>query len=145
MATYLIAGGTVGVIIPPSVIFLIYGVTMDVPSVDLFIGGMIPGLLMVAVLVGSAVVLTGKTEPGSGIKAFKAKEVVKTARNAWAGFIAIGVIFFGIYYGYFSPTEAAGVVAIYVHHWLPEPFYLMILILYSISPLALFRKYFRQF
>lgn len=39
----------------------------------------------------------------------------------------------------------AGVVAIYVHHWLPEPFYLMILILYSISPLALFRKYFRQF
>ncbi len=107
------AGGTVGVIIPPSVIFLIYGVTMDVPSVDLFIGGMIPGLLMVAVLVGSAVILTGKTEPGSGIRAFKAKEVAKTAMNAWAGFIAIGVIFFGIYYGYFSPTEAAGVVAIY--------------------------------
>jgi C4-dicarboxylate transporter DctM subunit len=107
------SGGTVGVIIPPSVIFLIYGVTMDVPSVDLFIGGMIPGLLMVIALVGSAVVLTGKIEPGVGFSGFKSVEVVKAGMRAWAGFIAIGVIFFGIYWGYFSPTEAAGVVAIY--------------------------------
>ena len=107
------SGGTVGVIIPPSVIFLIYGVTMDVPSVDLFIGGMIPGLLMVIALVGSAVVLTGKTEPGVGFKGFSGKAVITTALHAWAGFIAIGVIFVGIYLGYFSPTEAAGVVAIY--------------------------------
>ena len=107
------AGGTVGVIIPPSVIFLIYGVTMDVPSVDLFIGGMIPGLLMVIALVGSAVVLTGKIEPGTGFSGFSGHTVVRTGFSAWAGFIAIGVIFFGIYFGYFSPTEAAGVVAIY--------------------------------
>lgn len=107
------SGGTVGVIIPPSVIFLIYGVTMDVPSVDLFIGGMIPGLLMVIALVGSAVVLTGKIEPGSGISGLRVKEIGTSAIKAWAGFVAIGVIFFGIYWGYFSPTEAAGVVAIY--------------------------------
>ena len=107
------SGGTVGVIIPPSVIFLIYGVTMDVPSVDLFIGGMIPGLLMVIALVGSAVVLTGKVEPGVGFSGFSGREVIKSGARAWAGFIAIGVIFFGIYFGYFSPTEAAGVVAIY--------------------------------
>lgn len=107
------AGGTVGVIIPPSVIFLIYGVTMDVPSVDLFIGGMIPGLLMVIALVGSAVVLTGKVEPGVGISGLSIKEIGSTAVKAWAGFVAIGVIFVGIYKGYFSPTEAAGVVAIY--------------------------------
>lgn len=107
------SGGTVGVIIPPSVIFLIYGVTMDVPSVDLFIGGMIPGLLMVIALVGSAVVLTGKIEPGAGISGISVKEIGVTAVKAWAGFVAIGVIFFGIYWGFFSPTEAAGVVAIY--------------------------------
>ena len=107
------SGGTVGVIIPPSVIFLIYGVTMDVPSVDLFIGGMIPGLLMVIALIGCAVVLTGKIEPGTGFKDFSIGEIGRTALKAWAGFIAIGVIFFGIYYGAFSPTEAAGVVAIY--------------------------------
>ena len=86
---------------------------MDVPSVDLFIGGMIPGLLMVIALVGSAVVLTGKIEPGVGFSGFKSVEVLKAGMRAWAGFIAIGVIFFGIYWGYFSPTEAAGVVAIY--------------------------------
>ena len=107
------SGGTVGVIIPPSVIFLIYGVTMDVPSVDLFIGGMIPGLLMVMALVGSAVFLTRKIEPGVGFAGFEGKQVLVTAVKAWAGFVAIGVIFFGIYFGYFSPTEAAGVVAIY--------------------------------
>ncbi len=107
------AGGTVGVIIPPSVIFLIYGVTMDVPSVDLFIGGMIPGVLMVAALIGSAVFLTGKTEPGEGLRGLSARRIVRTGMGAWAGFVAIGVIFFGIYWGYFSPTEAAGVVAIY--------------------------------
>ena len=107
------SGGTVGVIIPPSVIFLIYGVTMDVPSVDLFIGGMIPGLLMVVALVGSAVFLTRKVEPGTGISGFRPTDVIKTGVRAWAGFLAIGVIFFGIYFGYFSPTEAAGVVAIY--------------------------------
>ena len=107
------SGGTVGVIIPPSVIFLIYGVTMDVPSVDLFIGGMIPGLLMVTALVGSAVFLTRKIEPGVGFAGFETKQVFVTAVKAWAGFVAIGVIFFGIYFGYFSPTEAAGVVAIY--------------------------------
>ena len=107
------SGGTVGVIIPPSVIFLIYGVTMDVPSVDLFIGGMIPGLLMVIALIGCAVVLTGKTEPGAGFQDFSFADIGRTALKAWAGFIAIGVIFFGIYFGAFSPTEAAGVVAIY--------------------------------
>jgi len=108
------SGGTVGVIIPPSVIFLIYGVTMDVPSVDLFIGGMIPGVLMVIALVGSAVVLTGKIEPGVGVAGISVKEIFSSALKAWAGFVAIGVIFFGIYAGLFSPTEAAGVVAIYI-------------------------------
>lgn len=107
------AGGTVGVIIPPSVIFLIYGITMDVPSVDLFIGGMIPGLLMVIALISSAVVLTGKIERGVGIRNLSPREIVKNGGKAWAGFIAIFVIFLGIYWGYFSPTEAAGVVAIY--------------------------------
>ena len=107
------AGGTVGVIIPPSVIFLIYGVTMDVPSVDLFVGGVIPGVLMVISLITAAVWLTGNVERGSGIASFDIWQVFKTALNAWAGFVAIGVIFFGLYYGYFSPTEAAGVVAIY--------------------------------
>lgn len=107
------AGGTVGVIIPPSVIFLIYGVTMDVPSVDLFVGGMIPGAIMVMALIAAAVWLTGKVEPGIGLRHIKPRQILCSGAHAWAGFVAIGVIFLGIYWGYFSPTEAAGVVAIY--------------------------------
>ena len=93
--------------------FLIYGVTVDVSSVDLFVGGIIPGILMVLVLVSTAVFLTRRKEPTQGFKALKFEQIVKNAGNAWLGFIAIGIILFGIYWGYFSPTEAAGVVTLY--------------------------------
>ena len=112
-AAMVAAGGTVGVIIPPSVIFLIYGVTLDVPSVDLFVGGVIPGFIMVVLLVGWAVMLTGKTDPSAGFSSFKPLQVMRTAVAAWPGFLAIGIIFFGLFWGYFSPTEAAGVVTLY--------------------------------
>jgi len=112
-AAIVAAGGTVGVIIPPSVIFLIYGVTLDIPSVDLFVGGVIPGIIMVTFLVAWAMLLTGRTDPSAGLASFKPTEVVRTALIAWPGFLAIGIIFFGLFWGYFSPTEAAGVVTLY--------------------------------
>lgn len=112
-ASLVAAGGTVGVIIPPSVIFIVYGVTVNVPSVDLFLGGLVPGAILVSCLVASAVWLTRKTEPSEGLASFSPANIVTRAGQAWMGFIAIGVIFFGIYWGFFSPTEAAGVVTIY--------------------------------
>ncbi|MFV2032096.1 MAG: TRAP transporter large permease [Gammaproteobacteria bacterium] len=112
-ASLVAAGGTVGVIIPPSVIFIVYGVTVNVSSVDLFLGGLIPGALLVICLIASAVWLTRKVEPSEGLSSFRLYNIAKKALEAWIGFIAIGVIFFGIYWGYFSPTEAAGVVTIY--------------------------------
>jgi len=112
-ASLVAAGGTVGVIIPPSVIFIVYGVTVDVPSTDLFIGGLIPGAILILCLVASAIWLTRKMEPSEGMASFRLITVGIRALQAWMGFIAIGVIFFGIYWGFFSPTEAAGVVTIY--------------------------------
>lgn len=112
-ASLVAAGGTVGVIIPPSVIFIVYGVTAGVSSVDLFLGGLIPGALLVLCLVASAVWLTRKAEPSEGLASFNLPNIARKGAEAWIGFIAIGVIFFGIYWGYFSPTEAAGVVTIY--------------------------------
>jgi C4-dicarboxylate transporter, DctM subunit len=112
-AALVAAGGTVGVIIPPSVMFRIYAVTVDVSSVDLFVGGIIPGLLMVFVLVSCAVFLTHKNEPSKGFRSLSIVEIGSNAVKAWMGFIAIGIILFGIYWGYFSPTEAAGVVTLY--------------------------------
>ena len=112
-ASLVAAGGTVGVIIPPSVIFIVYGVTVNVSSVDLFLGGLIPGALLVICLVASAIWLTRKADPSEGLASFRPANIARRAAEAWIGFIAIGVIFFGIYWGYFSPTEAAGVVTIY--------------------------------
>lgn len=112
-AAIVAAGGTVGVIIPPSVMFLIYAVTVDVSSVDLFVAGLLPGMVMVVVLVLCAMILTGKVEPSRGFRVFSPREIATKGVAAWLGFIAIGIILFGIYWGYFSPTEAAGVVALY--------------------------------
>lgn len=112
-AALVAAGGTVGVIIPPSVMFLIYAVTVDVSSVDLFMGGILPGIMMVLVLVLTAIFYTRKAEPSAGLKAFSPRAIFCNGVSAWLGFIAIGIILFGIYWGYFSPTEAAGVVTLY--------------------------------
>jgi len=112
-AALVAAGGTVGVIIPPSVIFIVYGVTAGVSSVDLFLGGLIPGAMLVICLLTSAIWLTRKVEPSEGMSSFSLVNIATKGAEAWIGFVAIGVIFFGIYWGFFSPTEAAGVVTIY--------------------------------
>ena len=46
-AATIAAGGTVGIIIPPSIIFIVYGALLNLTISDLFVGGMLPGLLMV--------------------------------------------------------------------------------------------------
>jgi C4-dicarboxylate transporter DctM subunit len=101
------------VIVPPSVIFVVYGVTVNVSTIDLFIGGIIPGLVLVLAMLLTVMVLARKTEPGVGLRGFSPKTIGKTAAQAWLGFIAIGLIFFGVYDGLFSPTEAAGIVALF--------------------------------
>ena len=113
VAAIVASGGIVGVIIPPSVIFVVYGVTMNVSTIDLFIGGIIPGLILVLSMLVTVMFLARKTEPGVGLRGFSPKTIGKTAAQAWLGFIAIGLIFFGVYDGLFSPTEAAGIVALF--------------------------------
>lgn len=113
VAAIVASGGIVGVIIPPSVIFVVYGVTVNVSTIDLFIGGIIPGLVLVLAMFLAVMFLARKTEPGVGLRGFSPKTIGKTAAQAWLGFIAIGLIFFGVYDGLFSPTEAAGIVALF--------------------------------
>lgn len=113
VAAIIAASGIVGVIIPPSVIFVVYGVTVGVSTSDLFIGGIIPGILLVLAMLVTVMFLARKTEPGLGMRGFSPKTIGKTAANAWLGFIAIGLILFGVYDGLFSPTEAAGMVALF--------------------------------
>lgn len=102
------AGGTVGIIIPPSIIFIVYGFLMNLPISDLFVAGIVPGALMVLAMMATAFVVCTINGWGYLIK-LEPGRVIKTAIGAWLGFFAIGLVLWGIYTGKFSPTEAAGV------------------------------------
>ncbi|QMU58652.1 MAG: TRAP transporter large permease subunit [Boseongicola sp.] len=102
------AGGTVGIIIPPSIIFIVYGFLMNLPISDLFIAGIIPGTLMVLAMMIACFVVCSINGWGYIIK-LSLSRVIKTGVGAWLGFFAIGLVLWGIYTGKFSPTEAAGV------------------------------------
>jgi len=104
------AGGTVGIIIPPSIIFIVYGFLMNLSISDLFIGGLLPGLLMVAMMQAACLLVSYMNGWGNLIR-LDAVRIFKTAVGAWLGFAAIALVIWGIYAGVFSPTEAAGVTA----------------------------------
>lgn len=102
------AGGTVGIIIPPSIIFIVYGFLMNLPISDLFVAGIIPGALMVIGMQVACWIICRLNGWGYLIP-LQLNRVLKTAFGAWLGFFAIGLVLWGIYTGKFSPTEAAGV------------------------------------
>ena len=109
-AATIAAGGTVGIIIPPSIIFIVYGFLMNLSISDLFIGGLLPGLLMVVAMQIACWIVCHLNGWGHLIS-INLKRIIKTAVGAWLGFGAILLVIWGIYSGKFSPTEAAGVTA----------------------------------
>ncbi|MCR9215187.1 MAG: TRAP transporter large permease [Proteobacteria bacterium] len=102
------AGGTVGIIIPPSIIFIVYGFLMNLPISDLFLAGIVPGALMVFGMQFVCWIVCRMNGWGHLIP-LQLTRMLKTGFGAWLGFFAIGLVLWGIYTGKFSPTEAAGV------------------------------------
>ena len=109
-AATIAAGGTVRIIIPPSIIFIVYGFLMNLSISDLFIGGLLPGMLMVLGMQLACWYIARKNGWGHLIR-FDVRRVARTALGAWLGFFAILLVIWGIYSGKFSPTEAAGATA----------------------------------
>jgi len=105
--------GTIGVIIPPSIPFVIYGVVAQVSIGDMFIAGIIPGIILgVALMLVCYLVSLKKGYRGSGQKP-SIKTVGKAFREAiWALIIPV-IVLGGIYGGIFTPTEAAVVTVVY--------------------------------
>ena len=105
------AGGTLGILIPPSVVMIIYGLLTESDIGKLFIAGVIPGLLGVLLYVGAVVVMT-RINPSL---APRSEGVEPFSRRERMGVIAViglfALIMTGIYGGFFTPTEAAGVGA----------------------------------
>ncbi|KGO32883.1 TRAP transporter [Desulfobulbus sp. Tol-SR] len=102
------AGGTVGIIIPPSIVFITYGFLMNLCVSDLFLAGLFPGILMCVCMGLVAFFLSWKNKWGT-VKPLSVKRIGSTALHAYLGFFAIGLILYGIYTGQFSPTESAAV------------------------------------
>jgi len=102
------AGGTVGIIIPPSIIFIVYGFLMNLSISDLFVAGILPGLLMVLAM-QSVCWYLAKRHGWGKVSPLSAARIGSTARRAYLGFFAIFIVIYGIYSGLFSPTEAAAI------------------------------------
>ena len=106
------AGG-LGIIIPPSVNMVIYGVTAGVSISDMFMAGFLPGFLIVIVLcLLNYFIAKKKGIAKSGVK-FSLRGLLHSAWDAKWALLAPVLILGGIYSGWFTPTESAVVAVIY--------------------------------
>lgn len=106
------AGGAIGVVIPPSITFVVYGSIADASITSLFKAGMVPGLMMGAGLIITALVLGRKYDLKVSPKASGAERWA-AFKDAVAGLLMPVIILGGIYGGVFTPTEAAAVSVFY--------------------------------
>ncbi|MBQ4436382.1 MAG: TRAP transporter large permease [Lachnospiraceae bacterium] len=106
------ASGTIGVIIPPSIPFVIYGVAAQCSISDLFLAGIIPGVLIGVVLMVVNYVTCRKNQYGNKHR-FSGKKLLKTLLDSFWALLVPVIILGGIYGGIFTPTEAAVVAIIY--------------------------------
>jgi tripartite ATP-independent transporter DctM subunit len=106
------AGGTLGILIPPSVPMVIYGILTETDIGKLFIAGIIPGILMVGLYVASITVLT-MFRPGWGPRAprIPLRERWPYLARVWPVLALFVLVIGGIYGGIFTPTEAAAIGA----------------------------------
>jgi C4-dicarboxylate transporter DctM subunit len=111
-ATTVAAGGIVGILIPPSILMIVYGFTANVSVLDLFKAGIIPGLLVSVALMAAARFWCQKYDWGRP-EPFETKKVLRATWEANLGIVAVFLILGIIYGGIASPTEASGVAAAY--------------------------------
>lgn len=108
------SGGCLGIIVPPSLIFIIYGVVTSTSVGDLFIGGVLPGVLMAACMCLANYAVCRTSNWGApDRKPFSGREVVDALWEARYGLGAPCVILGGIYSGIFTPTEASAIAVVY--------------------------------
>ncbi|HEV7371765.1 TRAP transporter large permease [Arenibaculum sp.] len=107
------AGGTLGVLIPPSILLVIYGILTQTSIGQLFIGAIIPGLLG-AVLYAVAIIVRVRMAPELAPPTPRVDWATRIATlgRVWGVVLLFALVIGGIYLGWFSPTEAAAVGAV---------------------------------
>jgi C4-dicarboxylate transporter DctM subunit len=106
------AGGTLGILIPPSTVMVIYGILTEQPIGTLFIAGILPGLLLSGLFLITIYILTARNpELGPAGPRFSLHERIGTLRSM-GGLLGLFILVVGgLYTGWFTPTEAAGIGA----------------------------------
>ncbi|OGO20112.1 MAG: C4-dicarboxylate ABC transporter permease [Chloroflexi bacterium RBG_16_50_9] len=106
------AGGTIGILIPPSIILILYGIITEQSIGKLFLAGFIPGVLEAVFYIATIYILcrsNPKIAPPGPVTTFIQK--LASLKNTWIVLVLFVLVIGGIYAGIFSPTEAAGVGA----------------------------------
>lgn len=106
------AGGCIGILIPPSVILLIYGIITEQSIAKLFMAGIIPGILEALFYIVTIWILTKRNPalgpPGPSVER---KEKFLSFLHTWDVIVLFLLVIGGLYAGIFTPTEAAGMGA----------------------------------
>lgn len=110
-ASSVAAGGSLGILIPPSIILVIYGSIAEASVARLFAASMVPGLVLLSLYMAVAWILAGRYVAGDGQARVTLMDRVRAVIRPWHFMLLFVVTIGGIYAGIFSPNEAASVGA----------------------------------
>ncbi|POF27895.1 TRAP transporter large permease [Roseibium marinum] len=105
------AGGSLGILIPPSIILVIYGSITETSVARLFAASMLPGLVLLLLYVAVAMAVAGRTSSAPVEISASLRERIRAIQGPWQFVVLFVLTIGGIYAGIFSPTEAASVGA----------------------------------
>ncbi|MDQ3386756.1 MAG: TRAP transporter large permease [Actinomycetota bacterium] len=107
--------GSLGILIPPSIPLIVYGIATEVSIGDLFIAGVLPGIMAGLMLLGLVVFISRRRGYGSGEQAIQMSgaQRVRAFRDAFLSLLLPAFVLGGIYGGIFTPTEAAAMAVFY--------------------------------
>ena len=109
------AGACTGILIPPSIAYIIIGLVLGISASTLFIAALIPGLaILTSILITNIVMNRIYAYEGGGLMTFGewAAQFGRALKSGWYAFIVPGIIFYGIFSGRLTPTEAGAVAVV---------------------------------
>jgi C4-dicarboxylate transporter, DctM subunit len=104
--------GALGILVPPSIILVLYGVSTNTSIGALFMAGIVPGVILALMLAAVTFFVARRNNYPKMKKATIGQQFTAFRESLW-GLLLIGIVLGGIYGGIFTPTEAAAVAAVY--------------------------------